>query len=134
MSKTWRFDPGNPDVKTDLLTDGGSPPQGLLAAYPTSMIFIRKLNLQFGDNKGFSNYLATQHSDSQEASGGFSFGPFSFGGGASHFSQNANATQNSGFSHTDQGVSVPGMQVIGFKCHVLTKKAPDPDPKIKNWV
>jgi hypothetical protein len=134
VSKTWRFDPGNPDLKTDLLSDAGSPPKGLMPAYPTSVIFIRNLDLNFGENKGFSNYLETQHSSSQGAAASFGFGPFSFGGGASHFSKNKDATSNAGFSHTDQGLTVPGMQIIGFKCHVLTKKSPNPDPGIKDWV
>ncbi len=46
-SKTWRFDPGNPDVKNNLLSDGGSPPKGLMPAYATSVIFIKNLMLDF---------------------------------------------------------------------------------------
>jgi hypothetical protein len=97
------------------------------------MIFIRNLNLNFGKNAGFSSYLEKQHASSQGGGASFGFGPFSFGASASHFSKNRDKQSDSGFSHTDEGMKVPGMQIIGFKCHVLPK-SPDPAPGIKEWV
>jgi hypothetical protein len=134
MSKTWRFDEHNVDVKGELLSDGGSPPKGLLPAFPTAIIFVRNLALNFGKNTGFSSFLSKAKSSSQEAGASYGFGPFSFGGGGSHFSKNKDTSKDSGFSHTDEGMTIPGLQIIGFKCHVLPKKTPDPAPGIKDWV
>jgi hypothetical protein len=30
-------------------------------------------------------------------------------------------------------MKIPGIQIIGFKCHLLPK-SPDPLPEIKEWV
>jgi hypothetical protein len=37
-------------------------------------------------------------------------------------------------SWDDQGLSIPGMQIAGFKCHVISQKCPDPDPSITAWI
>jgi hypothetical protein len=132
-SHTWRFDQGNPDVKGQVLNDGGAPPKGLLPAYPTSLIIIRNLCLDFGDNHSFSNYMHEQDASHQGGGGGVSFGPFSLSASASHWSKNSSTQSSSGYSFTDQGMSVPGMQLIGYKCHVLPQ-APNPSPDIKNWI
>jgi len=132
-SKTWRFDPGNPDVKNDVLCDGGSPPQGLLPAYPTSIIFIRNLSLDFGNNSGFSHYLDEQRSSHAGGGGSVSIGPFFLGGSASHWSKERNTQRDWGYSYTNQGLKVPGLQIVGFKCHILPK-SPNPSPDIRAWV
>jgi hypothetical protein len=31
-------------------------------------------------------------------------------------------------------MSIPGMQIIGFKCDVLDGKKPDPLPGIQQWI
>jgi hypothetical protein len=131
---TWRFDQGNPDVKNNLLSDGGSPPKGLLPAYPTAMFVIRNLMLDFGENHGFQSYMTEQSANSQSGRAGFSFGPFSIGGSGGHTSSSGDTTSSSGYSWTDQGLSVPGMQVVGYRCHVLSKKAPNPSPDVKAWI
>lgn len=132
-SHTWRFDAGNPDVKAQLLNDGGKPPKGLLPAYPTSIIFIRNLVLDFGSNSGVQNYMHQQESSHAGGGGGVSFGPFSLSASASHSSSSSATSSNWGYSWNDQGLNVPGMQIIGYKCHVLPK-APNPSPDIKNWI
>ncbi len=131
-SHTWRFDAGNPDVKGQMLNDGGKPPKGLLPAYPTSIIFIKNLLLDLGNNSGVQNYMHQQES-SHAGGGGVCFGPFCLSASASHSSSSSSTQSNWGYSFTDQGLSVPGMQIIGYKCHVLPK-APDPSPDVKNWV
>jgi hypothetical protein len=132
-SHTWRFDQGNPDVKGQMLSDAGMPPKGLLPAYPTSIIFIRNLCLDFGDNSGFQNYMHQQDASHQGGSAAVAFGPFCLGASGSHWSQNSSTQSSSGYSFTDQGLSVPGMQIVGYKCHVLPR-APNPSPDIKNWI
>jgi hypothetical protein len=133
VSKTWRFDPGNPDVKNDALSDAGSPPRGLLPAYPTTIIFIRNLHMEIGHSEGFDNFLSQHASSSQSGGGGFSFGPFSCGGSASHYSTSGNTQRDYGSSWDGHGLDIPGMQIAGFKCHVLPK-SPNPSPDIKSWV
>lgn len=133
VSKTWRFDPNNPDMKGDMLSDGGSPPKGLITAYPTSIIFIRNLNMEIGHSEGFSHFLDQHSASAQSGGGGFSFGPFSVGGSASHYTTHGNTQRDYGSSWNGHGLSVPGMQIAGFKCHVLPK-SPNPSPGIKDWV
>jgi hypothetical protein len=132
-SKTWRFDPGNPDVKNNLLSDGASPPNGLMPAYPTSIILVRNLVLDFGNNQGAQSFMTQQSSNSQGGGVGFSFGPFSIGADASHHNASGSTTSQASYSWSDQGLSIPGMQIIGYRCHVLPK-SPNPSPDIKNWI
>jgi len=132
-SKTWRFNPNNPDFKNDVLCDAGSPPNGLMPDYPTSIIFIRNLSLDFGSDSGFSHYLDEQKSSHVEGGGCVSIGPFFLGGSASHWSKEGNTEFDWGYSYTEQGLTVPGMQIIGFKCHILPK-SPNPSPDVREWV
>jgi hypothetical protein len=132
-SKTWRFDPGNPDLKGNMLSDGGSPPKGLMPAYPTSVIFIRNLTLDFGDSSGMQSFMSQQSSNSQSGGVGFSFGPFSIGTSASHYGAQGSTTRSASYQWTDQGLNVPGMQIVGYRCHVLPK-SPDPSPSITAWI
>jgi len=134
MSKTWRFDQNNVDLKDELLSDGGSPPRGLMPAYPTAVIFIRNLNMEIGHSEGFDHFMSEHSSSSQSGGGGFSFGPFSCGGSASHYTTHGSTERDYGWSWNGHSLSVPGMQIAGFKCHVLPKKTPNPDPAIKAWV
>lgn len=126
-SKAWRFDNGNPDSKGAFLSDGGNPPHrdSILPAIPTSAIFIRELRLGFGEASGFSHYM-----DQSVRAGGFvSWGPFAMGGSYSQ----QKSERNFGYHNSGQGIEVNGMQIIGFRCHVLPK-SPNPDPGIKEWV
>ena len=126
-SKAWRFDESNPDAKGMMLSDGGNPPKrdSLLPALPTSALFVRNLVLDFGHADGFSQYVS-----SAVKGGGFvGWGPFAIGGSYSH--QNS----SSKFEHNTQGqgLAIDGMQIIGFRCHLLPK-SPNPSPNIKEWV
>jgi hypothetical protein len=134
-SKAWRFDQGNPDTKGELISDGGSPPKGTMPAYPTSIVFVRNLKLRMGKSKAFSDFIAEQQSNSTGAEASASFGPFSLGGGGSYSKQSGNTDKKWGASHDNQGMDVPGMQIIGFKCHLFNgRKYPMPNPQIKEWV
>jgi hypothetical protein len=104
-SRSWRFDDNSPAVKGRQLCDGASPPKGPLPGYAVSAVFARKVSLSLGGSRAASDFVAHQTKNS------LSFGPFFLGG------------------------SVDGMQLIGFRCHVLPK-CPDPDPNIPStaWV
>ena len=133
LSKTWRFDQTNPEAKDDIVSDGGKMPQGLMPAYPTTAIFIRNLSLSLGQSEGFRSFMS-EHTSSSAGGGGFvHFGPLFLGGGYSRASTSGSTQRNHGYSWDNQGMNVPGMQVIGFKCHI-NPKSPAPLPSITKWV
>jgi hypothetical protein len=126
-SKTWRFDPENPESKGDFLSDGKRPPaqDSLLPAIPMSMIFIRNLTMRFAEAESFYKGMQSQ----VKAGGVVGYGPFILGG-----TYKSSNSEYSSESHYDsQGIHVPGMQVIGFKCHLLPK-SPNPNPAIEKWI
>lgn len=126
-SKAWKLDSGSPEVKSkgEVLSDGKMPPTGILPGYPTAIIFIRDLHMDFGQSN------SRLHTDfkSNSASGSAGWGPFSVSANYSQNESNRNQT-----SHADgQGIHVDGMQIIGYNCHVLPK-SPNPLPSITSWV
>jgi hypothetical protein len=132
-SKSWRFTQRNPDAKKDILNDGGNPPKGIMQAYPTSVIFVRNLKLTLGESSGFTQWYNQQTSSSTSGGGFVTFGPFIAGGGGSTASGSGQHNFNSGAHWDGQTITVPGMQIVGYRCHILPK-SPDPDPSIKAWV
>jgi hypothetical protein len=128
-SKAWRFDQNNVTTKSNKLSDGGSPPRGMMPAYPVTAIFVRKLALGFGESSSFSNFVADQKQSSKSGGGYTSFGPFFLGGSASHRSASGSSQRDFGYKYEDNTMYVDGMQLIGFKCHILPK-SPDPNPAI----
>ena len=127
-SKSWRFSEESPDSKDEILSDGGlngAAPKGILPAYPTSMICIRNLTLEFGESSEVSNWI-------QERTGVGAFVQFGglMLGGSYH---NGSGSHDYNHKKTSQGIGVDGMQVIGFRCHLLPK-SPDPNTKIKDWI
>jgi hypothetical protein len=55
------------------------------------------------------------------------------GGSGGRSSASDRTTRDNGFSFNNQGMQVPGMQIVGYKCHILPK-CPDPDPAITAWI
>ena len=101
----------------------------MIPAYTTTAIFVKDLKMHFGEFAGLSEYERDKASGSGSA--GFSFGPFSAGASASHSSTDINRENE---THVDkQGIEIEGMQLIGFKCHILPK-SPNPSPDIESWV
>lgn len=133
MSKCWRFDQNNPEAKSEMVSDGGNPATGLIPAYPTMMIFIKDLTLYLSKSSGFSNFLSEFERSSASGGGFLSLGPFSLGG--SHSRQSSSGASSFGYHYDSntQTMSVPGMQLVGYKCHVLPK-SPNPLPTITNWI
>jgi hypothetical protein len=121
----WRFDQQNQEYKNTLLSDGKQPPKGLMPAISTDCVFIRNLMLDFGERN--SDFEA----NSKKAYGGsaVSFGPFYLGG--RH--ESASRDRSLDASWNRQGVSIRGLQLIGFLCHTLDK-CPDPNPKVTSWI
>ncbi|MGZ8821772.1 MAG: hypothetical protein ACXWX1_10690 [Aeromicrobium sp.] len=133
LSRSWRFDQNNPEAKGEVISDGAKPPKGKMPAIPTSIIFVRNLVLDFGEATGFTDFVAQNSSSSAEVGGSASWGPFSLGGSYSRSSASGSTNRHQGFETSSQGISVNGMQIAGFKCHVLPK-SPDPLSTIEKWI
>ena len=121
----WRMDQQNEEYKNALLSDGKTPPNGLMPAVTTDCIFIKDLVLDFGDRN--SEY--ERRTKEVSGRGGLSYGPFFLGG--SHGSEESEQSHQS--TWTRQGLRVEGMQLLGFLCHTL-EKCPDPKPSITDWI
>jgi hypothetical protein len=133
VSKLWRFDQNNPEAKGDMVSDGGKPAKGLIPAYPTSLICIKDLSLRFGKSSGLQEAQSSWERSSQSGGGVVCFGPFHLGG--SHGRSSTSGQRSSQYHYNDetQTMTVPGAQVIGFKCHILPK-SPDPNSSITQWI
>lgn len=125
LSKSWRFDQNTPEAKSQKVSDGSRPPNGLIPAYPTMLLVVKNLELFLGNATGATKFV----SDKVSAGGFANFGPFHIGGGYSHGSQKGEQH----FSADSQGMRIPGMQIIGFKCHILPK-SPNPLSSITSWI
>lgn len=133
-SKLWRFDKNNPEAAQELVSDGGTPPTGLIPAYPTTMIVIKDLVMSFKDSEGFSDAAASWEKSATSGGAAIHFGPFHLGG--SHGRSEASGERSSEFDYNTktQEMKVPGYQIIGFKCHVNKDKSPDPLESITDWI
>lgn len=121
----WRFDQQNQEYKNTLLSDGKTPPNGIMPAISTDCIFVRNLYLHFGESH-------RQFRKDYESSGGglaFGWGSFFFGGRS-----NSSSGESSADVEWDgQGLRIDGLQLIGFLCHTLDK-CPDPNPNVTDWI
>ncbi len=133
MSKLWRFDQTNPEAKSQMVSDGGKPAKGLIPAYPTSMIVIKDLWLDFSNASGFSELNESWQRSSTNAGAVVSWGPFHLGGSHGRSSSSGARSSNYHFDSQSQTMKVPGAQVIGYKCHILPK-SPDPSSAVTAWV
>ncbi|MDX1414880.1 MAG: hypothetical protein R3293_11865 [Candidatus Promineifilaceae bacterium] len=125
LSAFWRFDQNNTIVRNAMISDGERPANGLLPAIITDVIFVRDLELDFGE----SNSEFERKTKEVSGGGGVAFGPFHIGG--RHTSTNDDRTYEAHWS--SQGVKINGMQIIGFICYMLPK-SPDPHPEITSWI
>jgi hypothetical protein len=104
------------------VSDGKTPPGGLMPLYPTAIILAKNLNvtLDMSNQKNSSAWssISTQAS--------FGWGPFSISG---NYSKSDSSSQ-SNFTKTGSGISVPGPQIIAFVCEMIPK-SPNPDPSLQ---
>jgi hypothetical protein len=126
-SKYWRFSKNNPEFKDNMVSDGATPPNGMIPAFATTCLFVRNLKLDFGESH------STMDSVKSMGSGGgyVGWGPFIIGGRY----QSTNVDREVHAQAESQGIYIPGLQLIGFKCHTLPK-GPDPHPDIREdqWI
>lgn len=124
-SKYWRFDVNNPQFKNNMVSNGETPPEGMIPAYTTTAIFIKDLELRF--SKSNSEFMDEMSKTSGK--GRVGWGPFSMSGSY----ENNHKERDMEVSREGQGIKVKGMQLIGFKCHMLPK-SPDAQPHVEEWV
>ena len=129
-STKWRFksaaDAGTATNPADLLSNGKPDnPEGKLFAYPTVVLFARNIKV----TKTLYDKMSTEANRASSGKGGFNLGPFSMGAKASyHTTEKTQTVKEEG-----EMMTVPGMQVIGFRNHILPL-CPNPDPGIKKWI
>lgn len=121
-SRSWDMDRGLYPASENL-SDGQYPPSGTMVMYPTTILFARNVSIKFSKSSQENRFAMEQIRGS--ASGGW--GPFSFR--ANYFRRTTRTTHD--FVEDGAGLTVPGMQIIGFGC-VLLPKCPDPDSSL-NW-
>jgi hypothetical protein len=118
-SRGWRWSAG----ASGVISDGGTPPQGLMPLYPTSVIVAKNLviNLDMSNTKNQSSFSKI------ETSASIGWGPFSVSGNYSR----SDSQSTSNFTKSSTGITVPGAQIIAYVCEVLPL-SPNPDPSL-NW-
>jgi len=131
--RAWRFPPNLPQgllgaeipgVDSMTLSTGERPPRGHMFAYPTSAIFARNIKITFKEFEKESNETRKHIS----AGGSVGYGPFSLGGSYKRDEHERRVDH----SFAGQTLTVPGMQVIGFKNYIMPR-SPFPHPDIDLW-
>ncbi len=128
-SRAWRLAPSA--MELTFLSDGGNPgkdiaPKGMLAAYSTDIIFVRDMRFncnEMHDEKSELHKLL-------KANGSGSWGLFANFGGSYTRDKTEKKVE---YSFDEEGVHVKGLQILGFRCHLL-KKSPNPSPNIKDFI
>lgn len=134
-SKSWRFAPGSEDGrKGTLLSTGGPKPEGILPAYPTAMLVVKDVVFDFHDTQIASNFKHKYDQVSHDGGLGVSVGFFGIGarGNVAVLDNKKHDGNENGIIQSKSKITIPGMQVIGYRCHMLDK-SPDPLPSIKEW-
>ncbi len=132
-SKCWRFDANNPEAKSQMVSDGGKPPKGLIPAFPTSLIAVKDLWISFAKSSGFEQMHSEWQQSSTSGGGYLAFGPWHLGGSHSQSSASGSRSSQYHYDSENQMMRVDGAQVIGFKCH-MPPKSPDPLASITQWI
>ena len=109
----------------------------MLPAYPTSILFIRNLQLSYEDGTETMSLIEDYEKNYANYSGGLRFGWFNIGASAGYAEGDTDygSDWNHTYQCTKQGITVPGIQIIGYNCHILGK-SPNPDPSISedDWI
>jgi hypothetical protein len=125
-SRAWRW---APSAELGPVSDGGTPPVGLLPLIPAAMVLAQNVTVHL-DMTTEPN-VSSWSSVSPAASIGW--GPFTIQGNLwagrarlGHVGAGAEAH----FTQSTGGISVPGPQIVAFVCDVLGR-SPDPDPALE---
>ncbi|GAB4184532.1 MAG: hypothetical protein Tsb002_07610 [Wenzhouxiangellaceae bacterium] len=106
------------------LSDGNKPPAGQLVAYPSTAVFVRNIQMDFKElhqtESDFRSHITAKTS--------VGWGPFKVSGSYTRDKHTHSFNSTVG----EQGLVVPGMQLIALKCSLLPK-APNPSPDVTDW-
>ena len=105
-----------------------------MPAYPTAMILVRNLVIDFGEQSAASDFMHKFEETSHEGGVGVNVGWFGIGTSADfkYLDNNEHDEAENKVHQVGSAIQVPGMQIVGYRCHVMGK-SPDPNPDIKNW-
>lgn len=120
LNRGWTLKHGDGWDIDGMPSDGAEEPKGVMVGYPTSILFIREIEI---NSKDFLEAYRNEQSNLQ-AGGTLSWGPIRLGG--SHGRTNESKMLNT--EETEAGIIVHGMQAIGFINHLIDK-APNPLPE-----
>jgi hypothetical protein len=121
----WRFDVNNPEYMNTMISDGKTPPDGLMPAISTDIILVRDLSIDFGE----SNSRYSQEAEKVSGGGGMSWGPFHIGGKHT----NSKDERSASYTWDNQGLHIKGMQALGFLIWEMDK-SPNPNPSVQSWI
>ena len=118
MNRGWDLIPGQGWFFNDMPSDGQSPngqnePKGLYVGYATTALFARNIVITSSD------FVSAYHSYSNSVGGGVSvgYGPFTLSGNYHHSDSGDSFSSDT----TNESLTVPGMQIIGFVNHLIGK-------------
>jgi len=118
MNRGWTLLPGNGWFFDDMPSDGQPPngkdePKGLYIGYPTTALFARNIVIESSD------FVSAYQQYSNSVGGGVSvgYGPFTLSGNYHHSDSGDSFSSQS----TNETLTVPGMQIIGFVNHLIGK-------------
>lgn len=119
-SHKWKWkDPADSPISLGFFNKAKGVFEGRMPLLPTSLVLVRNVTLSGSWSKDFRETIEKNMS----ASGGWSFGPFSIGGGYANSSRNS----NSRVQLSDSAIVIPDPQILGWYCDILPK-SPDPQP------
>ncbi|MEY9524068.1 hypothetical protein ABIF70_005209 [Bradyrhizobium japonicum] len=126
-SQYWRFNPATELGHSGaVVSDGASPPSGLLSAYPIAAIFVRNVEITMAELRDENSELVKTLK--AEGKGGWGFGVLNVGG-----SYERNSAEKKVLHDLSQGkLTVPGMQLVGVNCE-LVGQAPHPKQGL-TWI
>jgi hypothetical protein len=121
-SRAWRFDSGTFGASENL-SDGNLPPSGTMPMYPTGMVLVRNVRINF--NK--TSEVNRKFMETIRGSASVGWGPFS--ARANYYKRMEKSTHD--FVEDSAGLEIKGMQILGFMCALLDQ-CPNPDSNL-NW-
>ena len=98
------------------------------------MLIVKDVVFDFHDTQIAKDFKHKYDSVSHDGGLGVSIGMFGIGakGNVSYLDNKKHDGTEVGIEQNKSKVTIPGMQIIGYRCHVLDK-SPDPLPSIKDW-
>ena len=126
-SNAWRFAADMPNLTnlTSTLSDGEVPPKGSLTAFPTAAVFVRNVKIDLAELREQTSEFRRQ----LEGGLDLKIGPFNLGGGKV---KRGDREYDLNRRMTNEGLSVDGLQLIGFRCTLLPK-LPNPAANVERW-